>query len=235
MSLERAQQSAKQLLLLPIDETRQDPWLWEHATRVAQSAQTLGAWPELGGRSPDPTVLAVAGLFHDAGWALECRQGRYARRQVLTRPTNDLQRELAAAVLLEELNTLLPGPVLRQAGEAIRQCNDRRTTLLEARVLADADALDEMGMAYVMRQFRQYEAEGRPLQQLVDTWQRQKEYRYWEVRLADGFHWDLTRTLARARLASIDAFMQALARDLAGADLTDHVQVPLAAPAAPTT
>ncbi len=235
MSLDRARQRAKQLLLLPIDETRHDPWLWEHATRVMHLAQTLGAWSELGGHAPDPTVLAVAGLFHDAGWALECRQGRYARWQVLTRPTNDLQRELSAAVLLEELNPLLPGPLLRQACEAIRQCNDRRTTLLEARVLADADALDEMGMVYILRQFRQYEAEGRPLQQLVDTWQRQKEYRYWELRLADGFHWDATRALARARLASIDAFMKALERDLAGADLMAYVKSLQPAPATAVT
>ncbi len=91
--------------------------------------------------------------------------------------------------------------------------------MLEARLLAEAENLDELSVVYVLRQYRQYQAENRPLSQLVDTWRRQQEYRYWEVRLNDGFHWQTTRALARQRLAAVDAFMQALDRDLRGADL----------------
>ncbi len=230
LALEHMLQRARQLLVLPIDEQHQDPWLWEHSERVMRLAQMLGNLPQPGGRPPDATALVAAALFHDAGWVLEHRQGRYERWQLLTRPTNDLQRELAAAVLLEEIGPLLPGQTVRLASAAIRQCNDRRTTLLEARLLADADALDEMGMMYVLRQFRQYQAEGRALQQLVDTWRRHKEYRYWEVRLADGFHLDATRELARRRLTAIDAFMTALQSDLGGEDLAAALRAALPAP-----
>ena len=219
LALEDVMHRAKQLLTLPLDDQRQDLWLWEHAERVMRTAQALARLEHPGERAVDTDSLAIAALFHDAGWVLEHRQGRYERWQLLGRPTNDLQRELAAAIVVEEIGPLLPGPTVRLASDAIRQCNDRHTALLEARLLADADALDEMGMMYVLRQFRQYQAEGRALQQLVDTWKRHKEYRYWEVRLAEGFHWDSTRELARRRLAAIDAFMTALQSDLNGGDL----------------
>jgi hypothetical protein len=219
MPIERILPLAKQLLALPMGDARRDLWLWEHAERVMRLTQMVAALPQVGGQSADRTALAAAALFHDAGWVLELHQGRLERWQLLTRPTNEIQRELGAAMLMEEAGNLLPGPTLRLASEAIRQCNDRSTELLEARVLAEAEALDEMGMMYVLRQFRQYQAEGRPLRQLVDSWQRQKEYRYWEVRLQDGFRYESTRELARRRLEAVDAFMTALRRDLDGEDL----------------
>ncbi len=226
MQIERVVPLAKQLLVLPLGDARQDLWLWEHSERVMRLAQMLAGLPEAGGKAADLAALGVAALFHDAGWVLEFHQGRFERWQLLTRPTNDLQRELGAAMLLEEAGPLLSGPTARLAADAIRQCNDRQTNLLEARLLAEAEALDELGVLYVLRQFRQYQAEGRPLQQLADTWQRQKEYHYWEVRLNNSFRYETTRELARRRLDAVDAFMVALARDLRSDDVSRLVQPP---------
>ncbi len=234
MYLERLIPLAKQLLTVAIDERHQDYWLWEHTERVMHLTQSMAGLPELGRQVPDRNALAAAALFHDAGWVTEYQQQRWPTWQLLTRPTSDIQRELGAAMLQEEAGHLLPGPTLRLAAEAIREANNRRTELLEARVLAEAEALDEVGTLYVLRQFRQYQAEGRPLQQLVDSWQRQKEYRYWELRLQDGFRYDATRALARRRLEAVDAFMIALKRDLHGDDLR-QVLKELGAAVAPET
>ena len=219
MQIERLVPVAKQLLTVAIDDATSDLWLWEHAHRVMRLSQMIAAVPEVGGQSADLTALATAALFHDAGWTVEFQQRRWKRWQLLGRPTNDIQRELGAALLLESAGPLLPGPTVRLAADAVRQCNDRGTQLLEARIVAEAEALDEIGTMYLLRQFRQYQAEGRPLQQLVDTWQRQKEYRYWDLRLADGFRYELIRELARRRLQAVDAFMTALQRDLQGGDV----------------
>lgn len=234
MPVERLIPLAKQLLLIDLDETRRDQWLWEHSLRVMNLTQKIATFPEIAAQNPDPTALAAAALFHDAGWVLEHQQGRYQRWQILTRPTNDIQRELAAAMLQEEGGHLLPASSTRLAVEAIRHCNNRQAELLEAQILAEAEALDEMGTTYILRQFRQYQAEGRPLQQLVDSWMRQKEYSYWEVRLNDGFRWDQVRQLARARLEAIDAFVAALQRDLHATDVDDVLQG-LGVSAAPDT
>lgn len=224
MQAERIIPLARQLLAIPLDDVRSDLWLWEHSERVMHLAQWVAALPDVGAGRADLAALAAAALFHDAGWAAEFRQGKWQPWQLLTRPTNDLQRELGAAMLLDEAGHLLPAPTARLAATAIRQCNDRRTDLLEARILAESEALDEFGVTYVLRQFRQYQAEGRPLEQLVSSWQRQQEYRYWEVRLADSFHHASTRQLAEQRLASVGAFLEALRTTRLGDDVRDRLQ-----------
>lgn len=221
MQIERLIPLARQLLVVEIDEKTNDLWLWEHSERVMRLTRLVAALPELEGHNADLAALSAAALFHDAGWIVEIQQGRWKRWQLLGRPTNDIQRELGAALLQEQAGPLLQAPVARLACDAIRQCNDRDSDLIEARILAEAEALDEVGTMYLLRQFRQYQAEGRPLKQLVETWQRQKEYHYWELRLNDGFRFEMTRALARQRLEAIDAFMTALERDLRGTDVRD--------------
>lgn len=219
MQTERLVPLAKRLLTIQLEDGRADLWLWEHAERVMRLAQMLVGLPEIGAQSVDHTALATAALFHDAGWIVEYEQGRWRRWQLLTRPTNEIQRELGAAMLQEEVEHLLPGATVRLAADAIRHCNDRNTDVVEARILAEAEALDEVGVMYVLRQFRQYQGEGHPVEQLVSSWQRQAEYKYWDVRLNDGFRYETTRTLARQRLAAMDAFMAALQHVLRGDDL----------------
>jgi hypothetical protein len=217
--LERIIPIAKQVLILQVDDEQRDLWLWERAERVARLTQLVGRMPEVADQSVDHLALAVAGLFHCAGWATQFQQGTVDRWHVLTRPTSDIQRELGAALVQEHVAAQLPPKTLRLACEAIRQCNDRSTDLLEAQLLAEAENLDEVGVVYVLRQFRQYQSEGRPLTQLFASWERQKEYRYWEVRVNDGFRFETTQRLARRRLEAVEHFMQALARDTGGLDL----------------
>jgi HD superfamily phosphodiesterase len=235
MQIERIIPLARELLALPLDETHRDLWLWEHSERVMRLTQLVASLPELAGRSPDPLALAAAALFHDTGWVLDFQQGRVTRWQILARPTNDLQRELAAETLQEQVGHLLPTATAKAAADAIRQCNDRNAKLAEAVILAEAEALDEVGCVYAFRQFRQYQAEGRPTQQIVDTWKRQQEYRYWEVRLSTGFRFASTRAVARRRVAGVDAFMAHLGTELHGDDLAEVVRGrddgPAAAPA----
>lgn len=236
MQNERLLARAKAFLTIEISPGVQDTWLAEHSERVMRLAQLITAAPELARQPLDAGALAAAALFHDAGWIVELKQGRWDRAQLLTRPTNDIQRELGAAVMGEQVGHIMLPQSVRVAAEAIRQCNQKNARLLEARVLAEAESLDELGAVFVLRQFRHYQAEGRPIQQLVDSWQRQQEYRYWDLRLAEGFRFEFTRDLARRRLDDVDAFMRALGRDLRGDDVRDATEKAggPATPAAPT-
>lgn len=220
---ERLLALARQILQINDEQGRADCWLWEHSERVMRLAGTIAELPEVGTRMVDRNALAIAALFHDAGWAVQARQGKFDRWQILSRPTSDIQRELGAALLVEQAGHLAPSETLRRATDAIRQCNERNTRLLEAQILAEAESLDEIGLMYVLRQFRQFQAEGRPLEQLVNSWARQKEYQYWEARLNDNLRFQATRRLARERLRDVDALIQALNRDLTGADLREAV------------
>jgi len=219
-ALERVIPIAKHLLTIPVDPEHGDLWLWERAERVTGLTQLIAKLPELAGQTMDLVALGAAGLFHCAGWAAQVQEGRITRGQVLGRPTNEIQRELAAALLQEHAGPLLGPKTVRLAAEAIRQSHDRATPLLEAQVLAEAESLDDLGVLYVLRQFRLYQAESRPLRQLLATWRRQEEYRYWELRVNEGLRFEATRRLARTRLEAVGAFMRALARDLDGTDIS---------------
>ncbi|MFH1746052.1 MAG: hypothetical protein ABIG44_03295 [Planctomycetota bacterium] len=209
---------ARQLLTIKIDDEHHDAWLWERAARVFNLTQVVTELPEVTNLTADRLAIGTAALFHCAGWITQIQQGSLNRWQVLTRPTNDIQRELGAALLQEYAAHLLSPKTIRLASEAIRQCNDRGTALVEAQLLAEAEGLDDFGVIHVLRQFRQYQAESRPIKQLIATWERQQEYHYWEVRINDGLRFNSTRQLARERLAAVEAFMLALTRDLTEPD-----------------
>jgi hypothetical protein len=219
--LERIRPIAKRLLTVQLDEEWRDAWLWERAERVSRLAQLVGRIPEVAAQNVDLLAVAAAGLFHCAGWAAQAEQGGVKWWQLLARPTTDIQRELGAALLIERAGPHLPAKTARLAADAIRHCNNRRTELIEAQVLAEAESLDDVGALFVLRQFRQYQAEGRPVRQMVATWKRQQEYRYWEVRISEGLRFESTRALARARLEAAGAYFQALERDLNGADVLE--------------
>jgi hypothetical protein len=222
--LARVRSVAREYLAIELGEEERDLWLWERAERVSRLVALLTHIPELAEHVVDRLAVQVGGLFSCAGWAVQAEQGRFNRWQLLTRPTNDIQRELGAALLQENVAHLLPNKTARLAAEAVRQCNDRGTALIEAQILSEAENLDDIGVLYILRQFRQYQAEGRPLVQLIDSWSRQKEYRYWDVRLNEGFRFETARQLARERIFAVESFVQALARDMSGHDIVQALQ-----------
>ena len=214
--------AARDLLVVSDESGRPDLWLWERAERVMNLAQMIAVFPEVrevGDDPPDLAAVAAAGLFADAGWAIQVRQGEVDCWRLLGRPTNEIQRELGVSALNECARTHLSADSLEIATQAIRECNERYTRLPEARALAEAENLDDIGIMYVLRQFRQHQSEGRPLEQLVLNWSRQVEYRYWEARINDCLRWEFTRHLARERLKSVEQLMLAVARDRDAADL----------------
>lgn len=209
----------RQFLILDGPAGRKDLWLWEHSQRVMHTTSLLLQTPDLLPERPDPMAAMLAALFHDAGWAVQVREGRMTTLQVQLRPTNDEQRELGAKALVAELSGTAPGETLLLAAEAIRQCNHRHSTMPEAQIVVDAENLDEIGMLHVVRQIRQAQFEGRPLETILANWSRQREYKYWDARIKESLRFELCRTLARARLVAVDEFMQALARDLSADDV----------------
>ncbi len=232
--LDRVAALARQFLTIVDAQGRADVWLWEHSERVMRLTQMLGRLPEFDGYDVNLEALAVAGLFHDAGWAVQAREGKVDRWQVLSRPTSDIQRELAIGLMQEQVRHLVANETIRVAAEAVRGCNDRHTRVPEAQVLAEAENLDDVGVLNILRQFRHYQAEGRALDQLCAGWTRQQEYSYWEARINEGLRLEVTRRLARERLQAVQQLMTALTRDCQGRDV-ETVLHQAGAGAAPVT
>lgn len=210
---------ARKVLLLDDGNPPPDPWLWEFTERVVRMAAMLSRAPELAKDPPDETAVVLSGLFANAGWAVQVRQGQLQRSQVLCRPTNEIQRETAVITMNECAAGEFPAESLQLAAEAIRQCNDRYTGMPEAQVLSDAESLADFGIPYILRQFRRNQSEGRTLREMIDGWTRQREYSFWDARINDGLRFEVSRDVARQRLADAEHCMHSLASQLETQDI----------------
>jgi hypothetical protein len=214
---------AREYLLIQDGNDRKDAIVWEHVRRVCHCAMALTRLPEVQADQIEPEALEVAALFHDAGWVAQYRQGRCSRLAVLGRPTSDIQRDLAVTVMEEVLRDSAPPGVLDRAGRIIRTYNTPEPAEYEARLLIEADRLDEVGPLALLRLWRRFCAQGQCTSDLVKTWSQQQEYRFWEARLNE-FCFEATRTLAERRLEVIEPFMQAMAQHHRGQDIKETIE-----------
>lgn len=187
-----------------------DTVVWEHSSRVGRLVEFVAALPEAASQGVDLAALTAAGLYHDAGWVLQVHMGAVSARDILLRPTSDIQREIAADWLEQQAAGILSPGSIGRAVKMIRQLGDRRTDLLECRILADADNLDNIGPQAIGLMIRKMLAEGRTLADLVAAWDRQEEYQYWQARIKECFHFKAIRGIAQRRYQAMRECMNAL-------------------------
>lgn len=217
--LKRLLSVARDVLVVRAPGTLRDRWLLEHSERVMDLALLIAAHPEAGAEDADRVAMCAAGLFHDAGWVVQCHAGEISHWQILARPTNEAQRELAAGFLLDVVGDVLEPDRAQRAAEIIRECNSPNPDSIEARIVAEAESLDEIGIMCVLRQFRQFQAEGRSLEHLRTSWVRQNEYGYWDARLQSGLRFPFSRRIARERLDAVAVLMDSLEQQRTSADV----------------
>lgn len=215
---------AKRDLIFAGNDGNQDVFLWEHAQRVAWNARLIAKLPGVPARKIDSAALEAAALYHDAGWACQFREGTVNRFEILCRPTSDLQRDLAAALLTESLSDHLKPRSLETAAILVRQLNDRHMRAVEAQILSDADMLDDIGSLALWNMIRRQTFDGKGVETTLQTWRRQREFRFWEARINKSVRFESVKQIAVRRLEQIDQIMSALARHHVGDDLLEFVE-----------
>ncbi len=211
-----------------------DLTVWDHCLRVMSSAELIASLPDLATERIDRQALRVAALYHDAGWVIQVTSGDIPPQHTLSRPTSDVQHELAAALVETSLNQHMPPRTVERAAKAIRDINNRKSDVAEAHIISDADNLDQMGPIGLLQTLRRNHAEGRELRQLLVAWNRQQEYHYWEARIRECIRFQPVREIAWQRLAVLDPFMKALGEQLNGDDLKSLIDT-MAPPTASAT
>jgi len=203
---------ARSDLLIPTEDGRTDPTVWERSSRIARLAVWISELPGMEATRVDRQALVAAALYHDMGWVIQLRRRELRRTEVLIRPTNDAQRELAASFVEQHLPPLLGDASTRAAAHAIRECGHKLTRRLEAVFLAEAMNLDDIGPQALCLLLRRAVAEGKGIEALLEAWHRQQEYRYWEARLKECFRFEAIRELARHRVEALGRLMADLCR-----------------------
>lgn len=221
--LDRVWQQARSDLMVATVTGDPDSFLWEHSSRIARAACAITRLECVQVLDPDPSAVAAAALYHDAGWVARFHSGEIDRCEILVRPPSETHRDQGAFMMENGLANLLPREAIRRASLAIRSMSRRGTDSVEGRIVSDADNLDEFGPLALWPSIRRGLLDGKGIQAVIDTWQRRKEYQFWSARLNDSFHFEPVRKIAEKRLAIYESIMQQVECHLAVADFDSAV------------
>jgi hypothetical protein len=129
------------------------------------------------------------------------------------RPADEEAYGDAAELASDQLKDLLPPQDLDLMLRILQESRRRDAKMPEARILADALTMEEFGLIGLWNQNRQFHASGKTLEQMLKLWKAQHDYGYWESRLREGFHYEISRRCASERLGQMKGIYDRLQRE----------------------
>lgn len=213
------EQQAKSDLTLCATDGRIDLRVWEHAERVARSAfGIVDLVGEIMSSSDRETLLAAA-LYQDVAWVVLHDQGSIPIAEILVKPLTAIQRETSISTVEKSLKGFIPARRLKSVCRVIREVGRRKTTNITAQLVAEATNLDQIGPLALCQLIRRHVQEGRTLQEMIETWNRQQEYNFWPALISESLRFEPVKRLAQQRLEAMDRFMNSLKSHVRGEDL----------------
>jgi hypothetical protein len=132
--------------------------------------------------------------------AIEAIHAPSSRRPEKTGRQSWRQRATAAANSLSKLFPSIDLALLNQTKNILRQAMQPRPALDDSRLFADAMNLEDFGIHGLLQHALHLGSIGADLPQLLESFEQQEQYGYWEARLKEDFHFEPTRQLAARRL-----------------------------------
>lgn len=118
--------------------------------------------------------------------------------------------EQAAELLISLLADRADSALVERCAKLLRELPQRKPELPETKLLADAINLDDFGLIGLILCAMQHARQHAGVTQLVESYEKRKQYGYWEARLKDGFHFPQVREIALARLKTVDRALHLL-------------------------
>jgi len=212
---------AQQVLTVPTLAGTADNWLWDRAQRLVRNVEHICRLPELAeaNLAVDRFCLTAATCFSDAGFARYADPEDTAARLVLADVTLGDLLDFSTQIVSDKLSGALAGPKIDKISRIIIESGNRFTDMTEAKILSDARNLDDMGAVGLFNEFRRYVVHGKGASDVLDSWQRKVDYRYWQARLKEGFRFESVRKLAAKRFSAAKYFMDQLGAENSASDL----------------
>ena len=82
----------------------------------------------------------------------------------------------------------------------------------------------------IYNEFRRYVIHGKGVSDVLESWKRKVDYRYWQARLKESYRFDSVRKLAERRFGATEYFMNQLDVEHGARDLEELVLESLANP-----
>ena len=231
-------QSAKQVLSIQTLTGRPDNSLWDRAQRVVRNLEHICRLPELLETISeiDPFCLTTAAYFCDAGFTRlidlngdgltgimpndPVEDIRQSSVEILAKVINtDNLGRLSTEIIIERLGPILPATKINKINKIIIESGNRFTNMTEAMILFDARNLDDIGTVGIFNEFRLCLIHGKAVTDVLQSWKRKIDYRYWQARLQESFRFETVRGIAARRLATAEAFMKQLSIENSARDL----------------
>ena len=187
-------QIAQQVLTVTTLAGISDNWLWDRAQRLVRNAEHICRLPEL----TDANLAVDRFCLITAAYFADAGFAHYA----------DAEDTGARLVL---------------AASSIIEAGDRFTEMTEAMILSDARNLDDMGSIGIFNEFRRYVIHGKGASDVLQSWKRKVDYKYWQARLKESFRFESVRTLAEQRYSATEYFMNQLEVENSARDLEELI------------
>jgi hypothetical protein len=216
---------ARQILTVPTLAGTADNWPWDRAQRLVRNVEHICRLPELteADSAVDRFGLTTAAYLSDAGFARYADPQDMAARFVLADVTLGDLLDFSTQIVSDKLCGALAGPKIDKINRIIIESGNRFSDMTEAKILSDARNLDDMGAVGLFNEFRRYVVHGKGASDVLDSWQRKVDYRYWEARLKEGFRFESVRKLAGERFLAAEYFMNLLGAENSARDLEQMI------------
>ena len=214
---------AQRVLLVPMNIGMANNWLWDRTVRIVGNVETVCRLPEVAGvnMAIDRFCLTVAAYFADAGFTnyigIETVEAGLVLADI---NTSDL-REFSTQIVFERLGNVFDKNKLNKVNRIITESNDRFSEMNEAMILSDARNLDDIGIIGVFNEFCGCGVHGKGVCDVLESWKKKVDYRYWEARLKESFSFESVRKVAVRRFAQAEEFMNQLAVENSATDLKE--------------
>ncbi|MHC4363840.1 MAG: hypothetical protein ACYSTJ_00045 [Planctomycetota bacterium] len=197
--------------------------LWDRAERLVSTVEYIFGLPELvrGGLQIDRFCLIAATYFSESGLARCLASGEREAAEVLSNANSEELLDLSARVVEERLAGVVEKARIDKINRIIVESGGRFTKMAEAMILSDARNLDDMGTAGIFNEFGRYFIGGKGVRDVLQSWKKKKDYRYWQARLKEGFRFEQVRRLAEQRLSTAEFLMKQLEAETEAQDLEE--------------
>ena len=216
---------AQQVLTAPADGAKSNSWLWDRAKRLLRIVSIICDLPEL--TVPDLPIdrLALNGAVYFCHAALAESEGSKNRKTKDSPEPNRLDStKISARIAAEKLHGQLSEQKINKISGIILESGNKLTNLNEAKILSDAQNLDDMGIVGIFSLLRNSSLRGKGPLDVLRSWKKKIDYGYFQARLNESFHFESVKGIAEKRFEHTETFMSRLQDECSAKDILETIE-----------
>jgi hypothetical protein len=217
---------AQRVLAAPAHDAKSNSWLLDRSKRLLRIVRIICDLPEL--TQPDLPVdrlcLDAAVYFCHAALAESDDRKNLKTAKPSLEPNRLDSTKISARIAAEKLHGHLSEQKINKISRIILESGNKLTNLNEAKILSDAQNLDDMGIVGLFSLFRNSSPREKGPSDVLRSWKKKIDYGYFQARLKESFHFESVKRIAKKRFELTENFMSGLQDECSAKDILDAVE-----------